>query len=376
MSGHTCGLFLPKMKRDTLLRPLYSPDRGSGGYAFAQSPEELEKNFGKPVARLASNENPFGPSSVVFDALKQSLSDVHRYPDQEVKQFQDALRSLYGFYSFVVGLGMDGVIETILRVLIEPGDKVVLIEPTFSFYRLATEAYHGAVCSVPLRGDFSVDPEAVISASQGAKLTFLCTPNNPTGTTIPQETIEKIAESIDGLLFLDNAYGEFSEDPFAPFDLMKKYDNVIIGRTMSKLYGLAGLRIGYAAVPDWFFPAYEKAETPFAVPVLSIRAATAALLDQKYAQEVRAHIIRWRDRIIQESPLPIVPSSSNFCLIDISPKTGKEATQFFAERGVLVRSCDSFFGLKPHYIRVSIGRDMECEQLLQVLHAYAQYIKT
>jgi histidinol-phosphate aminotransferase len=364
------------MKRDTLLRSIYAPDRGSGGYAFAQSPAELEKSVGKPVARLASNENPFGPSPAVIDTLKQSLSDIHRYPDQEEKQLQDALRSFYGPYSFVIGVGMDGIIETVLRVIIEPGDKVVIIEPTFSFYRLATEAYHGSVCSVSLRNDFSVDPQAVIAASQGAKITFLCTPNNPTGTTIPQETIEKIAESIDGLLFLDNAYGEFSEDPLAPFDLMKRYDNLIIGRTMSKLYGLAGLRIGYAAVPDWFFPAYEKAKTPFAVHVLCPRAAIAALLDQKYAQEVRTHTIRWRDRIIQESPLPIVPSSSNFCLIDISPKTGKEAAQFFAERGVLVRSCDSFSGLKPHYIRASIGRDVECEQLLQVLYAYAQDLRT
>ncbi|MDR2855792.1 MAG: histidinol-phosphate transaminase [Methanomicrobiales archaeon] len=363
------------MKRDTLLRALYAPNRGSGGYAFAQSPEELEKSFGKPVARLASNENPFGPSPAVFDALKHSLSDVHRYPDQEVKQFQNALRSLYGSYSFVIGAGMDGVIETVIRVIIEPGDKVVIIEPTFSFYKIATEAYHGSVCSVSLRDDFSVDPEAVIQASQGAKLTFLCTPNNPTGTTISQETIEKIAESIDGLLFLDNAYGEFSEVLLTPFDLMKKYDNLVIGRTMSKLYGLAGLRIGYAAVPDWFLPFYEKAATPFAVPVLSARAAIAALLDQKYAQEVRTHIMRWRDYIMQESPLSIVPSSSNFCLIDISPKTGEEAAQFFAERGILVRSCDSFSGLEPHYIRVSIGRDMECERLLEVLHAYAEDIK-
>ena len=364
-------------KQKTLIRSLYDPDGDSNkGYSFSLSPAEVERQFGKSVARLASNENPFGPSPAVFDSLKQSLSDVHRYPDQEVKQLQDTLRALYGPYSFVIGAGMDGIIETVLRVLLEPGDTVVIIEPTFSFYRLAAEAYHGSVHTVPLNKDFSIDPQIVITASQGAKLTFLCTPNNPTGTSIPQETVEKIAESIDGLLFLDNAYGEFSEDSLSPFDLMKKYDNLIIGRTMSKLYGLAGLRIGYAAVPDWFFPSYEKAQTPFAVQVLSIHAAVAALLDQKYAQEVRAHIMRWRDRIIQESPLPATPSHANFCLIDISPKTGKEAAQFFAERGVLVRSCDSFSGLKPHYIRASIGLDTECERLLQVLHAYAQDMRT
>ena len=362
------------MNRNTLIRSLYAPNnKKSGGYTFAQSPEELKKSLGKAPARLASNENPFGFSPDVLIVLQKSLQDIHRYPDQEEKELQSALKLLYGPYSFVIGAGMDGVIETVLRVLLEPGDKVVTIEPTFSFYRIATEAYHGSVLSVSLGADFSLDPKAVISASKGAKITFLCTPNNPTGTMISREIIEEIIESVDGFVFLDNAYGEFSHDSF--YDLMERYDNLIIGRTMSKLYGLAGLRIGYAAVPDWFFPYYKKAETPFAVNILSIHAATAALLDQEHAEQARGHIIHWRDRIIQESPLPVWPSCSNFCLIDVSPKTGDEAAQFCASKGVLVRSCDSFAGLKPHYIRASVGQDWECEQLLHVLSLYANEIE-
>ena len=361
------------MNRNTLIRPLYAQYEGKGGgYTFAQSPGELEKSLGKPPARLASNENPFGFSASVLAALNNSLHSLHRYPDQEIGLLQDTLRELYGPYSFVIGAGMDGVIETVLRVLLTPGDKVVTIEPTFSFYRLATEAYHGSVCSVSLNADFSLDPKEVISASKGAKITFLCTPNNPTGTLISREIIEEIVGSVDGLVFLDNAYGEFSHDSF--YDLMERYDNLIIGRTMSKLYGLAGLRIGYAAVPDWFLPYYQKAETPFAVNILSIHAAIAALLDQEHAGAVCAHIIHWRDRIVKESPLPVTPSCSNFCLIDVSPKTGDEAAQFCAEQGVLVRSCDSFSGLEPHYIRANIGLDWECERLLYALSLYAQEI--
>ena len=361
-------------EQKALIRSLYDPDNGSTkGYSFSLSPVEVERQFGGAVARLASNENPFGPSPAVLDALKMALSEVHRYPDRETETLQEALKSLHGPYSFVIGAGMDGVIETVLRVLLEPGDKVVVIGPTFSFYQLAAEACHGSVYAVPLNDDFSVDPQAVIAASKGAKITFLCTPNNPTGTDVPLEIIEQIAQSIDGLLFVDCAYGEFSKD--LPYDLVKKHSNILIGRTMSKLYGLAGLRLGYAAVPDWFWPYYKKAETPFAVDVLALRAAVAALMDQEYSEKVRSHIIKWREQIIQKSPLPVIPSSSNFCLIDVSPKTGAEATLFFAERGVLVRSCDSFSGLEPHYIRASIGLDWECERLLDVLHAFAEEVK-
>ncbi|MCL2460530.1 MAG: histidinol-phosphate transaminase [Euryarchaeota archaeon] len=361
-------------KQKTLIRSLYDPPDGSKvGYAFSLSPAEVERQFGEPVARLASNENPFGPSPAVIDAMQRSLSEVHRYPDREMQSLQHALKSLHGEYSFVIGAGMDGIIETVLRLLLEPGDKVVVIEPTFSFYQIAAEACHGSVCAVPLRHDFSMDPQAVIAASKGTKITFLCTPNNPTGTAVPPETIELIAQSIDGLLFVDCAYGEFSTD--IPYDIVKRHSNLIIGRTMSKLYGLAGLRLGYAAVPDWFLPYYEKAKTPFAVDVLALRAAVAALMDQEYKEQVHSHIMKWREQIIQKSPLPVTPSSSNFCLIDVSPKTGAEATLFFAERGVLVRSCDSFSGLEPHYIRASIGLDWECERLLEVLHLLAEEMK-
>jgi histidinol-phosphate aminotransferase len=361
-------------KQKELIRSLYDPCNGSNkGYAFSLSPAEVERQFGGPVARLSSNENPFGPSPAALDAMKRALCEVHRYPDREAQSLQQALKSVHGEYSFVIGVGMDGVIETVLRVLLEPGDKVVVIEPTFSFYKIAAEACHGSVCSVPLNHDFSVDSQAVITASKGAKITFLCTPNNPTGTDVPLETIELISQSIDGLLFVDCAYGEFSTD--IPYDIVKRHENLIIGRTMSKLYGLAGLRLGYAAVPDWFLPHYQKAETPFAVDVLSLRAAVAALMDQEYKEQVRSHIITWREQIIQKSPLPVTPSCSNFCLIDVSPRTGAEATLFCAERGVLVRSCDSFSGLEPHYIRANIGLNWECERLLEVLHLLADEMK-
>jgi histidinol-phosphate aminotransferase len=352
-----------------LVRDLYTPGETKKGYSFAESPSETAKRFAQPIARLASNENPFGPSPAVLEAIEELLPNVHRYPDDEVKKFQKALKNLHGPYAFVVGVGMDGVIETILRALVEPEDKVVMVEPTFSFYRLAAQAYHGSICPVPLNADFSVDADAVISASRGAKITFLCTPNNPTGTSVAVETITNIIKSIDGLLFLDNAYGEFCDDSL--FYLMEHHTNLIIGRTMSKMYGLAGLRVGYAAVPEWFFPCYTLAETPFAVNNLSATAAAASLLDQDAAHAVLLHTIKWRERITKESPLPVVPSSANFCMIDVTPHTGTEAAQFFAERGVLIRSCDSFSGLDPHYIRVNIGLDWECEKFLKVLFEFS-----
>ncbi|MBN1194905.1 MAG: histidinol-phosphate transaminase [Methanomicrobiaceae archaeon] len=333
------------------------------GYVFATKAREIAASHGhKNPALLASNENPFPPSSHALEAASRALSTVHRYPDERNEALREALTLHYGSHRFVTGVGMDGIIETIIRVLISPGDSVAVSQPTFSFYGIAARAQGAEVVPVQREADFSVDPDTFIRAAHGAKLAFLCSPNNPTGNATPASVVGEIAEGIDGLLFLDNAYVEFSDKDYLP--LMKNYENILIGRTFSKAYALAGLRVGYAFVPAWLEPYYRRAETPFALNRVSSAAAAAALADRNHTDAIISHVTEWRERMTAGCHLPAFPSSANFILIDVAPMTGEKAVEALAARGVIVRSCSSFPGLEDHYIRVSIGNAWENEMFL------------
>jgi histidinol-phosphate aminotransferase len=261
---------------------------------------------------------------------------------------------------------MDGVIETIIRTLVEPGEKVAIVTPTFSFYALAAMGQGAEVVTVPRKADFSVDTKTLIRAAREAKITVLCSPNNPTGNATSPEIVKEILEGIEGVLFLDNAYVEFSDYDYLP--LMKKHENLILGRTFSKVYSLAGLRIGYAFTPRWLPPWYIRAGTPFSVNSVSSAAAAAALTDTAHAERYISQVKRWRKRLVTEVKYPVLPSDANFVMIDVAPHKSDEMAEDLARNGVVVRSCRSFAGLPDHYIRVSIGEDWENERFIQVIN--------
>ena len=338
-----------------------------GGYAYARSAAEVAKEYGvRRIARLASNENPRPPSPGAIHSGYEALGKANRYPDESACGLRETLRRYHGDYHFVTGVGMDGVIETTVRTLVDPGDHVVISTPTFSFYRLAAVAQGAGVISVPRGEGFAVDPDALVHAALGAKLTFLCSPNNPTGNATPPVVIEEILEQIDGVLFLDNAYVEFSDIDYLP--LLTRHENLIIGRTMSKIFSLAGLRVGYAMIPAWFEPFYSRASTPHALNSVSSAAASAALDDRAHVEETRKYVKLWRERMTCACSLPSHPSDANFIMVDVAPCTGDEMVERLASRGVLVRSCRTFQGLPDHYIRVSVGEAWENELFLEEIN--------
>ena len=338
-----------------------------GGYSYARSAAEVAQKYGiARVARLASNENPRGPPPGAISNGCEALGKANRYPDECASGFREALRNYHGDYHFVTGVGMDGVIETSVRVLVDPGDRVVISTPTFSFYRLAAVAQGAEVVEVPRGEGFSVDEDELVRSAKGAKLTFLCSPNNPTGNATPEAVIEGILEEIEGILFLDNAYVEFSDRDY--LSLLRKHENLIIGRTMSKIFSLAGLRVGYAMVPAWFEPFYSRASTPHALNSVSSAAASSALNDRAHVKETRIYVKQWRERMSSSCRLPVNPSEANFIMVDVAPSKGDEMVERLASRGVLVRSCRSFRGLPDHYIRVSVGDLWENELFLEEIN--------
>jgi len=353
-----------EVRVENLVRTCYQ----SGGYVFAAKADLAARKYGiQKMARLASNENPRSPPERAVERACKAASRANRYPDQTMQALTDTLSLYHGDYSFVTGVGMDGVIETIIRTVIDPGDSVVISNPTFSFYRLAARAQAARIIEVPRGPDFLVDPDTFLREAEGAKLSFLCSPNNPTGTVTPETVIEEILKEIDGLLFLDAAYVEFSDIDYRP--LMRDYHNLVIGRTMSKVFGLAGVRVGYAFVPAWLVPFYQRAATPFTLNSLSAQAAIGALEDStSFVAETIAHVREWRKRYLEEVPFPVFPSGANFVMVDVSPYSGDEMVSLLASQGVIVRSCASFPGLEDRYIRVSVGMDWENERFLSVMN--------
>jgi histidinol-phosphate aminotransferase len=345
-----------------LIRNLYR----SGGYVFAAKAEDIARQHGiSRVARLASNENPWPPSAAAVREGCEALKGANRYPDESMAMLTGALARFHGGYSFVTGVGMDGVIETIIRTVVHPGDRVAVSVPTFSFYRLAALAQAAEVVEIPREPDFSVSTGRFIGLARDAKVSFLCSPNNPTGTVIPAEDVREILSGINGILFLDNAYVEFSDADYR--SLMKEYDNLVIGRTMSKAFALAGARVGYAFVPGWLVPFYRRAATPFTLNSISARAAVGALEDRTEMERYVEYVRHWRDRFRRECTLPSCPSGANFVMFDTTPATGDEMVRLLAEKGVIVRSCASFPGLPDHYIRVSVGDAWENETFLAAI---------
>lgn len=179
----------------------------SGGYTYAKRADEVTPGTGG-IARLASNENPEPPSEEALRVGTGALAAANRYPDERMSVLRSALTARYGAYHFVTGVGMDGVIETVVRCLVEAGERVAISTPTFSFYRLAAIAAGADVREVSRGRDFAVDPAGFVREAAGAKLAFLCTPNNPTGTATPPDVVEEILDKIPGILFLDCAYVE------------------------------------------------------------------------------------------------------------------------------------------------------------------------
>ena len=350
---------------ERLVRSCY---KKKSGYAFAKKAGDIAREYGiDRIARLASNENPEPLSPAALKAAEEALRTVNRYPDERANVLMAALRSHYAHEHFVTGVGMDGVIETIFRTLVEPGEKVAVSTPTFSFYALAAMGQGAEVVTVPRETDFSVDQKKLIRAAKEAKVTVLCSPNNPTGNATGIDVVREILEGIEGLLFLDNAYVEFSGIDYLP--LMKKHENLVLGRTFSKVHSLAGLRIGYAFTPRWLPPWYQRAGTPFTVNSVSMAAAAAALSDTAHAERYIAQVKRWRKRFGEEIRYPVLPSDANFVMVDVTPHKSDEAVEALARKGVVVRSCRSFAGLEDHYIRASVGEDWENERFMQEINA-------
>jgi histidinol-phosphate aminotransferase len=330
------------------------------------------------IIKLDANENPYGISPAARRALAE-MEFPHIYPDPESSLLRAALSSFTGVpaENLLVGSGADELIDLVMRLMLEPGDRVVNCPPTFGMYAFDTELNAGQLVEVPRRSDFYLDMDGIFSAVEitQPKLLFLTSPNNPDGSLIPPEALQELLR-LPVLLVLDEAYIEFADEEnllgksLSNIIQVPELQNLIVLRTFSKWAGLAGLRIGYGAYPAWLMPALWKAKQPYNVNVASSVAAIASIEDTTYISEVvsrlRAERARLMDGLNRIPYIRTYPSSSNFILCRVSGIPAARLKTDLAEKyGILVRYFNKP-GLRD-CIRISVGKPEHTDALLLAL---------
>ncbi len=338
--------------------------------------EEVKRELGlERVYKLASNENPLGPSPRALEALRGDIAEAIRmYPDGGAWALRQKIADKFGLTPewVAVGNGSDELIHFLGLVFLCPGDEMVAGHPSFVRYEAAAQLNGAKFVKVPLK-DFKLDLEAMAEAvTPKTKLIFVANPNNPTGTIVTQSEVEKFMESVppDVVVVFDEAYCSFVDDPEFPDVLpyVKSGDRpVILLRTFSKDYGLAGLRVGFGLMPPEIREYVDKVREPFNVNSLAQLAALHALDDDEYVERVRkvnAEGKAFLYRELERLGLTYVPTQANFLLVDVGAPA-REIFNALLRRGIIVRPADAF-GF-PTFIRVTIGKPEENEAFIRAL---------
>jgi histidinol-phosphate aminotransferase len=338
----------------------------------------LSARLGRPpeaIVKLDANENPYGPPPGSLAAIAAE-NYYHIYPDPGATALREAVSRYTGVSqeSLLMGMGADELIDLVLRAVLSPGDGVIDCPPSFGMYPFSTAVNAGSYIAVPRRVDFSLDMaaiEAAVAATPRAKVLFVCSPNNPDGSVVDDSTLIRLL-ALPVLVILDEAYVDFAEaEGFSSrLSWVGSYDNLVVLRTFSKLAGLAGLRVGYGAFPDWLLPHLWKIKQPYNVNVAASRAAIAALDDVAWLSDNLRLLVAERERIAQELAkfefLRPYPSHSNFVLFRVVDQSAAALKLALEAEGILVR----YFN-KPgltNCIRVSAGRPSDTDRLVAALH--------
>ncbi|MGE5590163.1 MAG: histidinol-phosphate transaminase [Bacillota bacterium] len=336
--------------------------------------QEARRELGlTDVIKLASNENPLGPSPRAVEAMKQVLGETAFYPDSANRELQGLLADRLGleFQQVLVGNGSDELFHLVAEAYLEPGLEALVPTPSFSVYTSVTRLAGAQPVPVPLKQG-APDLEATLAAvGPGTRVVFLCSPNNPTGGILKAVELRRFLDLLPAgiLVVLDEAYGDYADDPDYPDSLpwIREGRPLLVTRTFSKLYGLAGVRLGFGLAPAAILAPLRLIRDPFSVNALAQAAGPAALADGDHRRRSLAMNTAGRALLydgLNRLGLGAEPTQANFVLVHL-PMTAREAFQGLLERGVIVRPADSF-GL-PRSIRVTIGTPPQVERFLDAI---------
>lgn len=346
--------------------PVYQPGRPI---------EEVAREVGLPasdIIKLASNENPFGISPLARAAIESAMNTAHLYPDGNAFFLKTALAEKLDLdpANFILGNGSNEIIEFVAHALLGPGADVVVSEYCFAIYPIVTRLMGANLITVPAR-DFGHDLPAMLRAvTPETRLMFVANPNNPTGTLAPAADVVRLVNELPPhvLLVMDEAYIEFLDRPTDLIPLIRRGDqpNLLLMRTFSKIYGMAGLRIGYGIAQRELIAALEKIRQPFNANLLAQAGARAALDDAEHLTRTRQNNqggLDFYTTALRKLSLRIVPSHANFLLVQVGD--GARVFQELQRRGVIVRPMGGY-GL-PEWIRISVGTPAENTRCIDAL---------
>jgi histidinol-phosphate aminotransferase len=344
-------------------------------YSPGKPIEEVEREYQiKNSVKLASNENPLGPSPKAVEALGERLHQLHLYPDGDCYYLRRALASKLAVSpaQLVFGNGSNEIIELSVRTFMRAGDEVVMAHQAFIVYRLVVQSAGGCPKMVPLR-NFTHDLEAITRAiTPRTRMVFLANPNNPTGTIYRRREWERFLERLpaDLLLIVDEAYFEYVSDTDYPNSLsyQDKGRALLTLRTFSKLYGLAGLRIGYGVGTKEMIDFMNRVRQPFNVNAAAQSAALAALADEQHvikSLKVNREGMDYLTKEIARLGLELVPSEANFILVRVG--NGRELFERLLRQGIVVRAMGEYD--LPEHVRVTVGRKEENTRFIRELES-------
>ena len=343
-------------------------------YVAGKPLEELEREYGITDAiKLASNENPLGPSPRAVDAIGQAVKNLHRYPISGCYDLCERLSQRFDIAknNIIIGNGSDDIIAMLARVLLQPGDEAVLPLPSFLFYEIMIRCSGAIPVEVPLIDNFTDLDGMIARIGPKTRLVFLTNPHNPTGALIAKDALDEFVTALpeNVVLIIDEAYIEFVRAPNCPnsIDYLDSGKMVVGLRTFSKAYGLAGLRIGYGLMPSYLAELLNRVRQPFNVNSLAQAAAVAAFDDEGFLKDTVNLVSAELDFIydaLDNLGIEYLQTQANFLLI----KVGKSANAVFEallKQGIIVRSMDSYG--YPDCIRVNVGLHSENLRLLEAL---------
>ncbi|MFD2366143.1 histidinol-phosphate transaminase [Pseudoduganella sp. GCM10020061] len=359
----------------------YGPDyvRALAPYQAGKPIAEVAREFGLDeanIVKLASNENPFGMPESSQRAMAKAAADLGRYPDANAFELKQVLSKRYDVPSdwITLGNGSNDILEIAAKAFVQKGESIVYSQYSFAVYALATQGI-GARAIVTPAVDYGHDLDAMAEAIEAdTRLVFIANPNNPTGTFLSADKIEAFLEKVPPhvIVVLDEAYNEFlsAENQYESTAWVRKYPNLIVSRTLSKAYGLAGLRVGFAIAQPVPTDLMNRVRQPFNVNSLAQAAAIAALDDREFLEKSAKNNAEGYRRFVQafeELGLQYVPSYGNFVLVKVGDddQAGARVNLALLKQGVIVRPVGNY-GL-PQWLRVSIGLPHENERFIEAL---------
>jgi histidinol-phosphate aminotransferase len=335
--------------------------------------EELARELGiTDAVKLASNENPLGPSPRAIEAARRVLGDASRYPDGAAFALREKLAQKHGvgMAEVLLGCGSNELLDLAVRTFCTAEHHIVFAEPAFVVYRIAALASGIPFTAVPLTAGLAHDLPAMAAAvKSNTRLMFVANPNNPTGTHVGRAAVEKLLREVppEVIIVMDEAYLEYADAPDYPdsLELRGLRERLVVCRTFSKIYGLAALRVGYAVGQPQLIDYMNRVRAPFNVSTIGQAAALAALDDSDHVQTARALNLKERKRLtdtLTGRGLAVAPSQANFILVDVK-RPARPVYEALLRQGVIVRP----FGSLPSSLRVTVGTERENDRFLAAL---------